>query len=132
MIKEKNQNKLLRYTELIFVNLAIILLLGRIILKDLWIADQFFIYNSLSLLMITVIAYLLLNKNSTILRFVPLSIFLFLFLNYQQLQYIFIFLHIIIIGLIIWVLLSGIPGKRITLKLYYMFIPFEIMILLFF
>jgi hypothetical protein len=112
-----------------YIILALALVISKLVFKNIWAADQYIIYNLLSLFMITALVSNLISKQKKFFYYLPLIIIICFFLPPNQLKFIFTFSHIVILFLIVLHLFRQHlnPGK-----MEYSAVPLELMILLFF
>jgi hypothetical protein len=129
--REKMKAIVLKY-ENIYAFLALILILSRVIFKDMWISDQLIIYNFLSILMIVAIVEFMFSGKASFIKFIPLFIIVYVFLNPVVLEILFFSSHFFILLIVLWFLFK--PGSRNLLdgRINTAVIPLELMILVFF
>jgi len=118
--------------ENIYLTLVSALIFSKVLLSNIWTADQFIVYNFLTLLMLSAVSSVLIKKASFVIRYAPFLIFILLFLDPEKLKIVFALSHIFILFIVVSILIRRSMTSPYKAKLDYAIIPLEIIILLHF
>lgn len=125
MIDTRKEINRLKNPVYIYGFLVFIMLLCKIFLRDWWSADQYIIYNLLSFFILSFFINTSVQKNKSIVKFIPVFILFCFFFNPVLLKKIFLLSHILILFLLI-------KSKKLLWEPGAALIPIELIVIIIF